>query len=131
MLDERQLKAIALLIENNRKKTEIAEIVGVSRQCIYDWMKNTEFSTELDSRLQEIKTYGENNIKANLYKYIQTVDVLASTAESEKIRLDAAQYLIDRVLGKTTSKLDITAEAKQSISGSDILEDFEEDEEEQ
>ena len=37
MLDERQYKAIALLVENQYKKTDIADIVGVSRQAVYDW----------------------------------------------------------------------------------------------
>jgi hypothetical protein len=39
--------------------------------------------------------------------------MLAKTAESEKIRLDASIYLTNRVLGNTTTKVDITATSKQ------------------
>ena len=113
MLDERKYKAIALLAENVHQKTDIAEIVGVSRQTIYDWLKDPEFVAELDSVLQSIKSFGEKSIKSNLAKYIKNVDILANCAESEKIRLEANMYLIDRVLGKTTSKIDVTAESMQ------------------
>lgn len=127
LLDRRQRKAIALLIENQYKKTEIADMVGVSRQTIYDWMKNKEFAAELDKTLQQIKIFGENSIKANLQQHINQIQKLAATAESEKTRLEAATYLVDRVLGKTTSKIDLTAEAKQTVeeNSEDILKSFE------
>lgn len=127
LLDKRQRKAIALLIENQHKKTEIAEIVGVTRQTIYNWLENEEFVTELNDTLHKIKIFGENSIKANLQQYINQIQKLAVTAESEKTRLEAATYLVDRVLGKTTSKIDLTAEAKQTVeeNSEDILRSFE------
>lgn len=127
MLDKRQRKAIALLIENQYKKTEIADMVGVTRQTIYNWLENKEFVTELNDTLHKIKVFGENSIKANLQQYINQIQKLAVTAESEKTRLEAATYLVDRVLGKTTSKIDLTAEAKQTVeeNSEDILRSFE------
>lgn len=127
MLDKRQRKAIALLIENQYKKTEIADMVGVTRQTIYNWLENEEFVTELNDTLHKIKVFGENSIKANLQQYINQIQKLAVTAESEKTRLEAATYLVDRVLGKTTSKIDLTAEAKQTVeeNSEDILRSFE------
>ncbi len=49
---------------------------------------------------------------------------LANNAESEKIKADANQYLIDRVLGKTTAKIDLTADARgnEEEVTSDIIE---------
>jgi len=127
LLDKRQRKAIALLIENQYKKTEIADMVGVTRQTIYNWLENEEFVTELNDTLHKIKVFGENSIKANLQQYINQIQKLAVTAESEKTRLEAATYLVDRVLGKTTSKIDLTAEAKQTVeeNSEDILKSFE------
>lgn len=127
LLDKRQRKAIALLIENQYKKTEIADMVGVTRQTIYNWLENEEFVTELNDTLHKIKVFGENSIKANLQQYINQIQKLAVTAESEKTRLEAATYLVDRVLGKTTSKIDLTAEAKQTVeeNSEDILRSFE------
>lgn len=113
MLDNIKIQAINLLVDNKHNVTEIAEICSVSRQTIYNWLENKEFKGSLDRRLQEIQNYGMNAIKANLFKNISNVQHLANKADSEKIRLDANMYLIDRILGKTTTKVDLEAETKQ------------------
>lgn len=127
MLHEKQLLAINLLVEGKQKRTDIAKACGVSRNALYDWMDNVEFKAEWEKSLQRIINYGEQSIKANLDKHIQNILVLANSAESEKIKLDANCYLIDRVLGKTTTKIDVTAEQKQTteLDSNQIESEFE------
>lgn len=113
MLDERKRQAILLLAENSQKKADIAELVGVSRKTIYNWLDDEEFVAELHLVTQRIQSFGENSIKLNLEKYIQNIHELARTADSEKVRLEANQYLVDRVLGKTTAKLSIDVPGRE------------------
>lgn len=132
MLTDKKIQAITLLVENKHNKTDIAEMLGICRSTLYDWLKDEEFKAELDSCLHRIQTYGENQIKANLSKCIDNMVKIANGAESEKVRSDANQYLIDRVLGKTTAKIDLAGEVKTDetqITDADIDKDFEEFEE--
>lgn len=119
MLDEKKIRAIDYLVEAKHTKVEIAQLVGVSRRSLYDWLDNEEFRKEWDKRLQEIQTHGMSTLKATLGQNIANIILLATRAESEKVRLDANQYLIDRVLGKTTTKIDLEACAKESEKGID------------
>jgi transposase-like protein len=107
MLDQKKLTAIELLIRGDMSKTDIAEKVGIHRTTLYGWLDDEEFKKAFNDTLQKIKLYGENTIKAHLEKSVNNIFVLANTSESEKIRFEANQYLIDRVLGKTTSKQEL------------------------
>ncbi len=125
--------AINLLVENQHTKTDIARMLGISRTTLYEWTKEEEFKMELDECLRKIQTYGENQIKANLAKCIDNVVNLANHAESEKIRTENNHYLIDRVLGKTTAKIDLTADARgneEEVTSDIIEQEFNEIEEE-
>lgn len=114
MLDETRLKAIDLLIAGTTTKVEIAKMCGMSRTWLYDIMDEPEVVAEMNRRLQRIKTFGENQLKATLQDRINNIIALATNAESEKVRLDASIYLTNRVLGNTTTKLDISASTKQT-----------------
>lgn len=124
MLDDRKEKVIGLLIEGEQI-TNIAKIVGVSRQAIYNWLNDSEFKNELDTRLQEIKTQGNNMIVNKLSSCIDELLKIALTGRSEKVRSDTSQYLVDRVLGKATTKIEQTTEQKGvNVSNDDILNAF-------
>jgi len=126
MLDEKKMMAIELLVKGELTKTEIAKRCGKSRQWLYNAFDDKEFMAELDRRLHQIQTYGENRIKATLQDRINNIIYLAENAESEKVRLDASQYLLDRVLGKTTSKMEIKPLINQDEEVIDIDEELEE-----
>lgn len=128
LLDERKRQAILLLAENSKNKRDIAEIVGCGRTTLYLWLKDPEFVAELHSTAQRIQLFGENTIKMNLEKYIMEIDELSQHAESEKVRLEANQYLVDRVLGKTTAKLSLEQPERETkpITTEDIERELEE-----
>ncbi len=110
MLTKEKVQAITLLISGDNKKTDIAEMCGIHRTTLYDWMKDAEFKAEWDRRLREIQAYGDSTIKANLAKSISNIVKIANDeVASDKTRLEANQYLIDRVLWKTTTKIDLEA----------------------
>ena len=123
MLDEKKEKVITLIMKGEQY-VDIAKLTGVGRSTIYEWLKDSDFAAELDKRRQEIKTQGNNLILRELGSYIGELKRIALCGESEKVRSDTAQYLVDRVLGKTTTKIETNAEqdSKNNVS-KDILED--------
>ena len=123
MIDERKEEAITLIIQGEQF-IDIAKLVGIARSTLYDWMENKEFKTELDKRRQEIKVQGNNLILNELGSYIKELKHIALCDKSAKVRSDTAQYLVDRVLGKTTTKIETNVEQDNSNNVSkDILKD--------
>jgi len=112
IIDEQKRKAIELLVAGEYTKTDIAEIVGVSRQCIYNWLDNGDFVKALDTRLQSITTLAEKEFDAKLEKAIDEYWKLAMTTQDSRTKEKALSYWIDRCLGKTTTKLDVSSEVK-------------------
>lgn len=105
MLDEVKEKAITYLLKGEAI-TDVAKLVGKSRQAIYNWLDDEEFKAELDRRRQEIVTKGNAILLAELNSSIERIKRIAVKSKSEKVKLDANTYLIDRILGKTTTKIE-------------------------
>ena len=120
MLDERKERCITYILEG-LPYTAIADLISCSRQSIYEWLKNDEFVTELNRRRQEIVVSGNNMILNKLSKYVNGVDAIALDSESDKSRLDALTYMIDRVLGKTTTRIEATAADNKDNVNIDVL----------
>ncbi|MGL5440810.1 MAG: helix-turn-helix domain-containing protein [Filifactoraceae bacterium] len=113
-LTENQIKFIELYIEGH-KISDIAEKIGVSRQACYQYLDNEKIKTEVDTRLAEIKKQADTRIKHKLDIYISELEKIALTSDSEKIKSDNLQYLIDRVLGRATSKVaDVTGKEEDN-----------------
>lgn len=104
-LNKQQMEAMQLLLEGTTI-TDTAKIVGVTRKAIYNWKEKEEWKDEWNKRIQEIKTEGNNRITHNLDKYVTELEKIALTGKSEKVRKDALEYLVDRVLGRTTTKIE-------------------------
>ena len=96
------------------KPTDIAKVVGISRATFYDWLKKEEFASEVDRYIQEIKTSAEKNMSAKVDNYIRALEEIAFTGRSEKNRADALTYLLDRVLGRATTKVQDITEGSDS-----------------
>ncbi|MDM0831012.1 IS630 transposase-related protein, partial [Clostridium perfringens] len=93
-LTDKQINVIGRIIQGEQI-TNIAKIEGVSRQAIYNWLKNEEFKAELDTQLQEIKTAVKNNIVGKSNSVIDQIIKIALTSKSEKASLNACIYLLD------------------------------------
>jgi hypothetical protein len=115
MINEKQSMAIDLLIEGIHNKIDIAKSCGKSRTWLYDSViNNDECKAEMNNRLQEIKNDGLCRIKSNLGSYINNIIMIANSAESDKIKLDANEYLINRVMGGITTKVEDVSNKKDN-----------------
>lgn len=110
-LDERQLKAIELLIKGT-SINDIAAILGVSRQSVSAWKNKDEvFKAELNKCIQDLKTGVNNKILLNIEPLVDKLVRIALKSKSDKTSLDAIIYAINRLCGTPTNKTqDITTD---------------------
>lgn len=130
ILNDKKLMAVQLLVDGELNKTDIAKRCEISRQSLYDWLDNEEFKKELDRRIQQRKGLVEKIIDSKLEGAVDQLFRLADTTENARVKAQILQYIIDRGLGKPTTKLDVAAEMKpkQTLT-KDVLEaEFDEEE---
>lgn len=125
MLDEAKINCIEYLIAGT-EKTEIAKLIGKSRQAIYDWInKDEEFKKELAKRLRERKTEATRKINNKLPQAIDKIWYLIENGESEKVKSDLLKYWIDRELGTPTNKIaDVSNDDNENNNENEIEEEF-------
>ena len=107
MLTEKQNKMIQMLVEG-KTKTAIAKELKMSRQTIYDWLKIDEISPELDRRRQIMCNEALGEAKSDVKKLLAELERLALTSESESIRVQCINSLLDRILGRPSTKSEIS-----------------------
>lgn len=106
MLTEKQNKMISMLAEG-MSKADIAKELKMSRQTIYDWLDKEEIKREMDRRRRIMCNEALTSLKGDTRELLDAVKKLAYTADSEAIRLQALNSLLDRSLGKATTKAEL------------------------
>ena len=128
MLDERKIKLIELIIEGTLNKTEIAKQLGISRNCMYDWMRSEEWIAAYDKRLQEIKTNANKLFNAKLDSVIdEWYRMMMDDSCEKRTRAKLMVDWVDRSLGKATAKLEISdnKEDQEPVNVLDEIDDYE------
>ena len=106
VLDEQKMQCITYLLAGEQI-TDIAKLINCSRTSIYNWLEDEDFKAEMDRRVHEMSSAGNKKILADVTTYIDKLKLLALKGKSEKVQLAAAEYLLDRIYGRPTSKVDI------------------------
>ena len=118
-------KKVAQLIVEGVNITQIAKIVGVSRPTIYDWLKHEELKATIAELTTEIKNAAEKKINSNVDLYVSELEKIALTGKSEKNKLDALQYILNRIFGTPTTKTaDVTEEENKKENPEELKEEF-------
>ena len=107
MLTEQQNNAINLLLEG-KTKSAVAKEIGVSRTTLYKWLEDKEFIAEQHRRGQKMCEEALNDVKLDVKKLLNELEKIALTSENENIRLSAINSLLDRVLGRPTSRQEVS-----------------------
>lgn len=102
MITEQQSQAIDYIIEG-QNKTNVAKLVGVSRNTIYDWIKLKEFQEEKQLRLDELKVVARNKISTKVSNCIDMIYEIAVTSKDTRTKFQAAKYLCDQYIGSPTA----------------------------
>lgn len=138
MLTNQQIECIENLVIGTLTIKEIASKIGCTPRVIYKWKNNNEFKAELDKRSLEFKSgiiqEAQNLLTSKLGIAISNiVDIANDKNTSDKVRLDANQYLVNRILGNTTTKVEQNISDNKEDTYIDIdnlLDDLEEEQEE-
>lgn len=109
-------------IMKGKRISSIAKETGIPRSNIYYWLKsNEEFKSELDTLRKEVQTSTKEHIENRVRIYIDELEELALNKEtSSKVRIDGLKYLINRVLGNTTTKVEVTGDDKEKEKEVDL-----------
>ncbi|MDF2884650.1 MAG: phage-related protein [Clostridiaceae bacterium] len=97
MLDEIKEKAITYLLKGEGV-SDVAKLVGKSRQAIYNWLDDEEFKAELDKRRQEIITKGNAILLAELNSSVERINV--NENDTNKVNDDILEQEFNEVDSK-------------------------------
>lgn len=135
MIDKQKSEAINYLVEGLKTREEIAKIIGVGERTLYRWLKDTEFKAECQKRAElfenDLLRESQSLLKHKLGNAIDNIVEIANNPKiKEETRLKANQYLVDRVLGNTTTKIEQSNEGdnkdKQPVDIDKVLENIKE-----
>ena len=119
MLTQQQRECLEMLIVGTKTTTEIAKEIGVSRETVSKWKnRNEEFKRELDKRSHLFESglidEAQSLLKRKLGVAVANIVEIANDPKTkEETRLKANQYLVDRVLGNTTTKIEQAVDKKE------------------
>lgn len=111
MITEQQSQAIDYIIEG-QNKTNIAKLVGVSRNTLYNWLELKEFQEEKQKRLDELKVVARNKISTKVNNCIDIIYEIAVTSKDTRTKFQAAKYLCDQYIGSPTADKNQSEESK-------------------
>lgn len=126
-LTEDQLIAAELLVYGATNR-EVADQLDVCEKTIMRWKKRPEFMEELDRQYEVAKNKVDNRIIKFSNQLLQNILDLSKSAKSEKVRLDASIYLLNRLAGAPISKVEtktvITPETEKENNNEPSWDDF-------
>lgn len=94
--------------------TDIAKAVGCARQTVINYLKDGEVVAYMDEVRQEVKKNATLKLESALSFAIKNIVDLSKNSENDKIRLMASESLVDRVLGKPTTKQEVVSISRKS-----------------
>lgn len=101
-LNQEESKLVSLLI-SGFNVTDAANLIGISRQTVYNWMNREHVRKEMDRRKQELASQGNSIILKDIESYVNNIKVLAKDNSDKRVMLAANQYLINRIYGNPTN----------------------------
>lgn len=123
MLTNQQIECIELLCLGTKNTIEIAKEIGCTRETVSKWKnRNEEFKAELYKRSHAMETglikEAQSLLKRKLGVSVANILEIANSKEvKEETRLKANQYIVDRVLGNTTTKAEIVETKEKEDNG--------------
>ena len=120
-LTEKQVRAIDLIIKGETL-SDVARLVGVSRQTVSFWKNSDEvFKAELEKSIQGLKSQVNARILDNMTPLMDKLIKIALKSSSDKTSLDAIIYALNRVCGTPTNKTqDITEDQGKDNKNTNI-----------
>lgn len=109
-LDGQMLQAFELLWEGESPDS-VAKTVGVGRSTLYVWRKRADWIQLWEERREEARAYARQRLRMHVGLGIKTIVDLAANAESESVRLQAAQTLVKYEDLEPAARLEVSSPA--------------------
>ena len=123
-LTEKQVRAIDLIIKGETL-SDVARLVGVSRQTVSFWKNSDEvFKAELEKSIQGLKSQVNARILDNMTPLMDKLIKIALKSNSDKTSLDAIIYALNRVCGTPTNKTQDVTEDQDKDNKNSSIEDM-------
>lgn len=119
LLNQKHLDAIEELMKGENI-SNIAKKLKVSRASIYNWLDDEEFKRELDKRKQIISKRALDRVNIKVNEYLEGIEKIAKTTDNDNTALTAYGMLLDRVLGKATTKQEIELSSNKEAENIDL-----------
>lgn len=124
ILNDKHILCMQKLLEG-QNISQIAKSLKVSRQSIYNWLEDKEFIIEMDRIRQQTISQAENKLNGKVELYLDKLEALAlDSGTSEKVRADILKYLVNRTLGNTTAKTEVTVKDDDVVEDTLDMEEF-------
>lgn len=107
LITEEQSTMIDYLIEG-RNITDIAKLVGKSRNTIYKWLELDHVKEELEYRQSEIKKQARGKIASKVESCIDNLYDIATTCKDVRTKFQANKFIVEQFLGTTGANQDNT-----------------------
>lgn len=118
-MTENQKKIVSLYLEGETI-TNIAKLVGVSRQTVYNNMQHSEVKASIDEGLANARKNVADTITASSEVYMSELAKIALTSKDEKLRAQCLQYMLDHTIGKATTRIENTVSSSENNEVVDI-----------
>ena len=120
--NEKAMERLIILYTSGESVVDIAKKLNVNRSTIYNWLDREDVKAGLEKARRYAERQACEIIAKDINTYITDIKALAKQKTDKRTSLAANQYLMDRILGRTTAKLDIEASTKQIENiGEDII----------
>ena len=118
------MRAIDLIIKGETL-SDVARLVGVSRQTVSFWKNSDEvFKAELEKSIQGLKSQVNARILDNMTPLMDKLIKIALKSSSDKTSLDAIIYALNRVCGTPTNKTQDVTEDQDKDNKNTNIEDM-------
>ncbi len=88
-------------------RAEIVEAIGFKSSTYFAWLADPKIIDEIEKRRAEIKDTGMRFIKGRYKKYLSNIDKLANNFDDKRSALAANQFMIEKIDGKNTARLEV------------------------
>jgi len=107
-----KIERFATMVILGCDRVDIQNEIGIKRATYYTWLNDAEILAELDSRRREIKDEGLAFIKGRYKRYLENIDKLCNDTTDKRTCLAANQFMIEKMDGKATSRLEVADSTK-------------------
>lgn len=102
-----QIQAVELLILSGKTQNEVAEILNVHRNTVSNWVHNKNFVAAMNKCDNERNKQTLRSIRSKSPIALERLWNMAESTNDKRVAKEIYMYIVDRDLGKITSKVEI------------------------